>query len=537
MTVVDSHLPRHAAQRRIGSAPIVWVAALLLGVPAFWPGLEELAAHWTTTAYAHGPVVPAMVAFLLVRALREQTRTAPATGHARFGLPYRLGLPALALGVAGHLTGIGDLAAYGLVLWLAALVLAAVGPANLGRAVGPLLLLVLMLPLPQIVQWETTTTLRLLSSEIAVWVIRALGVPVFLSGNVIDLGVVQLQVADACAGLQFVFPILCFAGFFAILARAPLWQKALMIGAAVPLAVVMNALRIAATAIAVDRIGPSVIGDTAHAVEGWSVLLVCILCLGLLPTLLRAATPVRLRAAPAGPVYDFSTEGIGRLALRARAAAAPRSLIGLAVAALVTCGALALIPDRTPLQPARAGFAAFPLRLDGMVAAPGELDPGIARVLAASDYLDVTFSGAAAEAAPVNLFAAYYRDLSEGSGLHSPTICLPNDGWDITDISTRPVDMTGTPYATFTATRAIITRGRERQVVLFWFEQNGARRASAIETKLRVFRSGILDRRTDGAFVRFVTPIRPDETVADAEQRLADTMRSSLPHLPAHIPL
>ena len=30
---------------------------------------------------------------------------------------------------------------------------------------------------------------------------------------------------------------------------------------------------------------------------------------------------MRLRAAPAGPVYDFSTEGIGRLALRARAAA------------------------------------------------------------------------------------------------------------------------------------------------------------------------------------------------------------------------
>ena len=42
--------------------------------------------------------------------------------------------------------------------------------------------------------------------------------------------------------------------------------------------------------------------------------------------------------------------------------------------------------------------------------------------------------------------------------------------------------------------------------------------------------------RTDGALVRFVTPISRDETEADADQRLQRFMAQLLPRLPTYVP-
>ena len=47
---------------------------------------------------------------------------------------------------------------------------------------------------------------------------------------------------------------------------------------------------------------------------------------------------------------------------------------------------------------------------------------------------------------------------------------------------------------------------------------------------------GINTGRTDGALVRLITPIRPDETEADAAARLDDMTRGLLPVLPRFIP-
>nr|WP_231040479.1 archaeosortase/exosortase family protein [Bacillus velezensis] len=85
-----------------------------------------------------------------------------------------------------------------------------------------------MLPLPQILYWELTIALQLISSELGVWLIRLADIPVFLEGNIIDLGVYKLQVADACSGLRYLFPILSFSYLMAILYRGPFWHKAVL---------------------------------------------------------------------------------------------------------------------------------------------------------------------------------------------------------------------------------------------------------------------------------------------------------------------
>ena len=57
-----------------------------------------------------------------------------------------------------------------------------------------------------------------------------------------------------------------------------------------------------------------------------------------------------------------------------------------------------------------------------------------------------------------------------------------------------------------------------------------------IRAKLSVIQDGFTMGRTDGALVRFVTPIRPGETEADADARLQRFMEPSLNRLPQFVP-
>ena len=100
--------------------------------------------------------------------------------------------------------------------------------------------------------------------------------PVFLDGNVIDLGVYKLMVAEACSGLRYLFPIMSFTYVFAVLYRGPRWHKAVLLLSAVPIAVLMNSFRIGVIGILVDRYGIAQAEGFLHVFEGWVVFLTCI---------------------------------------------------------------------------------------------------------------------------------------------------------------------------------------------------------------------------------------------------------------------
>ena len=56
-------------------------------------------------------------------------------------------------------------------------------------------------------------------------IIRLCRIPVFLSGNIIDLGNYQLQVVEACSGLRYLFPLMSLGFIGAYLYQASLWKK------------------------------------------------------------------------------------------------------------------------------------------------------------------------------------------------------------------------------------------------------------------------------------------------------------------------
>ena len=86
----------------------------------------------------------------------------------------------------------------------------------------------------------------------------------------------MLQVAEACSGLRYLFPIMSFTYVFAVLYRGPLWQKLVLLALAVPVAVMMNAVRIGIIGILVDRYGVAQAEGFLHVFEGWVVFLSCL---------------------------------------------------------------------------------------------------------------------------------------------------------------------------------------------------------------------------------------------------------------------
>jgi exosortase D (VPLPA-CTERM-specific) len=510
----------------------VWFAVLVTAaLPIWWLGLQALFQAWSTPEYSHGPIIPAVSLFLFLRELRVNP-PAPADTPANRWPGLALILFALGIGIFGNVVQIPDIITYGLILWVGGIMLVCLGWAQGRRHWAPVLHLVFMLPLPQFVYWQLSLFLQGISSELGVWFLGLTGVPVYLDGNIIDLGVWQLQVAEACSGLRYLFPILSFSYLFAILYRGPVWHKAVLLLAAAPLAVLMNSVRIAGIGVMVDRYGIAHAEGFLHAFEGWVIFLACISILFGMAVGLQRLTR---HPKPLAEVIDVDTSGFAASFARLPGVAASVGLIAASIASVIVAAAFILTPMPQPLQPDRDPFALFPRGFGEWLGQTQALEPEVAAVLGADDYINASYE-APAEAGIVNLFVAYYDRQAAGSGIHSPAVCLPVGGWEVAAITAHAVDMSATPYGVFNVNRTIIQKGNSRQLVYYWFEQRGRRMTNDYAAKATVIWDALTRGRSDGALVRFVTPIDPGETDADAEERLQRFMALALKRLPRFVP-
>ncbi|MGR3540533.1 MAG: VPLPA-CTERM-specific exosortase XrtD [Hasllibacter sp.] len=529
---------RRAGIAAPGAGLWLLIALVAASVPVFWIGIVSLGEAWSTPEYSHGPLIPVISLYLFLRELRDRP---PVTETPRDRWPGVLVIAvALVVAMVGNLARIPDIVTYAMILWTAGLVFTVFGlRRGMLHQLG-VIHLIFMLPLPQFLYWQMTVFLQGVSSELGVWFVKLAGVPVFLEGNVIDLGVYKLQVAEACSGLRYLFPILSFSYLFALLYRGPLWHKLFLLLLAAPLTVFMNSVRIGIIGVLVNRYGIGQAEGFLHFFEGWVIFGACIAILFGVAVLLQRLTPDPL---PLSEAVDLDTRGLAPVAGRVLTLAGSGALIAAVLLTGGVSGAWTLgrqlAPDPTI---ERAPFATFPTRLEGWVGRPRTLDPEVEAVLAATDYLEATYrpppGGDGPETAgPVNFFVAFYRNQAEGSGIHSPEVCLPTGGWEVFEIETHEVDMTEAGYGRFEVNRAVIEKGLSRQVVYYWFEQRGARYTGDFAAKLSVVRDGFVEGRTDGALVRFTTPVGDAEDLAAADARLEAFMRGALPRLPRFVPL
>ena len=225
--------------------PLAWIVlcvAFLASVLAVKAGLAQMLG-WLMTRpeYSYGIIIPFVAAFLLWQR-RDLIERLPFSGS---WAGLLLALFGATLGFVGKMSALYTIEDYSVLFMLYGVVLALTGWRVFRLLWVPLLVLVFMVPLPEFLYQNFSAQLQLLSSQIGVWFLRLLGVTVFLEGNVIDLGVYRLQVAEACSGLRYLFPLMTIGFLIAYFFKAAFWKRALLFLSSIPLTILMNSIRIA----------------------------------------------------------------------------------------------------------------------------------------------------------------------------------------------------------------------------------------------------------------------------------------------------
>ncbi|MBM7068981.1 VPLPA-CTERM-specific exosortase XrtD [Actibacterium sp. 188UL27-1] len=520
------------AVRTLNPLGLFWFSLLLVAsVPIFWIGFVSLVEAWATPEYSHGPLIPLISLYLFIRELRRSPTPSYDVTDRTPGV--LLIMISLTIAILGNIARIPDIVTYAFILWTGGVVLTVFGWRRGITHWAPVLHLIFMLPLPQFLYWQMTIFLQGVSSELGVWFVKMAGVSVFLEGNIIDLGVFKLQVAEACSGLRYLFPILSFSYLVSILYRGPIWHKAILLLSAAPLTVFMNSFRIGVVGVVVNSYGIEHAEGFMHFFEGWIIFLACIGILFLMAIVLQRLTPNPL---PLSQAIDLDFQGFGPIMGRIGAIRVSRAMITACVLTIaVTAVWMVARPNTQVTNLDRDPFVLFPNTIDGWASVRSSLDPAVEATLAADDYLNATFS-TAGEPAGVNMFIAYYHNQTDGSGIHSPEVCLPVGGWEVYNLDEHKVSFTDTVYGEFEVNRAIIEKGLSRQLVYYWFEQRGKRMTNDFAAKFSVVYDSLSIGRTDGSLVRFVTPIARGETEEQAEARMQRFMASALPKLPRFMP-
>ncbi|MCV2881856.1 VPLPA-CTERM-specific exosortase XrtD [Actibacterium sp. XHP0104] len=519
---------------KLGLTPgIFWLIVTLVAAGVFFQeGIFELFEAWQQPEYSHGPLIPVLSLLLFLR----QLKTVPIN----YGdVPDRwpgivLLVLALTLGFSGKMIEIDDIVAYALILSVGALLLISFGWRTGRHFWPPVVHLVYMLPLPGALYYGLSTYLQGVSSELGVYFLQLLHVPVFLEGNIIDLGVYKLQVAEACSGLRYLFPILSFSYIFAVLYQGPMWHKAILLVSAAPITVFMNSVRIALAGVIVNNYGLDHVEGFSHFFEGWVIFIACVLILFLLAWVLVLLRRDRVSLIEA---LDLETEGLATQAKRVFLIRASGALIAAAVLTAGLAAAWQFLPQRQALGVDRDPFVLFPTALgDWNVGQSIALEKDVARVLGADDYLATTLRQPGSDRS-VDLFMAWYKNQDRG-GVHSPEVCLPGAGWEIAKLEQidAPRDLALRAGGDFTLNRAIIQKGVDRMLVYYWYEQQGVRTASMFSAKMHLMMGKVTNGRNDSAIVRLITPIDPDESLADAEARLIDSADGLITRLPRFVP-
>ncbi|MEM9636059.1 MAG: VPLPA-CTERM-specific exosortase XrtD [Pseudomonadota bacterium] len=522
------------------SSPATWITPglfwLLLGVVGagifFADGLDALLTAWALPEYSHGPLIPILSGLLFLRQLKDYP-VDPGPKRNRW-VGVTVIVAALALAALGKLSNISDLVAYATILWVGGLLLVSFGWATGRHFWPPVLHLVYMLPLPGLIYYKMTTWLQFVSSELGVFFLRLLSIPVFLDGNIIDLGITKLHVAEACSGLRYLFPILSFSYIFAVLYKGPMWHKAVLLISAAPITVFMNSVRIAVAGVIVQYWGVDWLDGFTHFFEGWVIFIACILLLFLLARIMLFFNKEKMGLAEA---LDLETDGLVEQAGRIRHTRASTAMIASTLLVVAATLAWQAMPARGGTDVARDSFTVFPRQLGDwhQQGRPQRLSDSVATVLGADDYRSVSF-GQADQPHTVEFFSAWYADQSQG-GVHSPEICLPGGGWEIAWLERSDLTEVMGWDTPFMVNRAIIQKGETRMMVYYWFEQKGRKIAWDIAAKFWLLYDGVQTGRTDGALVRLTTTIGHNETDADADARLKDMLREVMGPLPRFIPL
>jgi exosortase D (VPLPA-CTERM-specific) len=503
-------------------------AVALLSLWPFWDGLHQLWIWWENSPEDNFSMLIPPIAAFLVWQQRDRLERIPFTGS-WWGLwVILLGGVLLFLGQLGTII---TLVQYAYVITLYGLALSLLGWPAFRIIAVPLLIVLFMIPLPQFFMANLSTALQLWSSRLGVFVMRLLDISVFLEGNVIDLGGYKLQVAEACSGLRYLFPLMTLGFLIAYFYKGAQWKRIWLFLSSIPITVLMNSLRIGIIGVTVEHWGIGMAEGFLHAFQGWAIFMIST---ALIVVEMIALNRVGHEQGSWRHLFGIEFPARTPSGVPIRERRLPTSFI--AASALIV-GFLAIsivIPRPAEVIPERNSFVQFPMQFGAWRGQRQSLEPIYTDELKLDDYLlgnyvDSTGVG-------VNLYISWYDSQRKGESVHSPRSCLPGGGWQMRDFGQRELPGISIEGIPLRVNRSLIELGNQRRLVYYWFQQRGRVIDNEFAVKWYLFWDALTRHRTDGAMVRLITPIPSTADEADADRRLTDVASRIAPELPRYVP-
>ena len=277
MSVVEP-LPSHASeQTRAIESALRW-ACVVTAFLALIPGLRLLGLIWNNFDYlGHGYMIPP-VSLLLAYSRRKAILRAVRSGPVPASGPVWVLLAAL-LETAAVAAEVVTVAGVGIPLLLAATAYA-VGGRPLLRATGlPIAFVILMVPLPNLIQDRVLVDLKGVVIDVSVGILQRIGYTVGATGNRVILPGHELFVADACSRLTSIATLLPLSVVVAYFVSHGTWRRMAIVASIFPFAILGNIARVTITTALVSSGGIEYSKGLLHESLGLSTFVIGTLAL------------------------------------------------------------------------------------------------------------------------------------------------------------------------------------------------------------------------------------------------------------------
>lgn len=414
----------------------------------------------------------------------------------------------------------------------------------------PLLVLFFFIPLPPFINRVLTFHLKLAASSISTILLRTSGVSVLREGNVIELGVSQLQVVDACSGLRYLVPLFLIALLVGYFFHIGLWKRVVLCSVAAPLSIIVNALRIWVTGILAVNGYESLANSFFHNFSGVIVFLFAGASLVSIALIFKGkGEGGKVRAQKINRPKEFFQMkkhiSLRRAENRSKSENLKvnklsfSSLLKPAAIATVLCvlfcssgWALKRIPSRNRL-PERASFTSFPMEIGQWKGRLHDISEKIMDGLWADDFVSATFKREDSKNY-ISLFIPFYEYQSSRHTAHTPKACMLGGGWALIDSRERQIPIEQNKNIRIET----MTWQKGNQQVLggYFFLQRGRIITTPLKNKFYLMWDALSKRRTDGALVRVEMILAPGQSDIEANDELNAFLVELMPILHDYIP-
>lgn len=238
---------------------------------SYWPGtgIAELLKIWRRSdEYSSGLLVPFLAVYVLW-SRRHDIAKCPVR-------PCVWGLILFLVAQAFRLFGLyffySSAEMLSIVLTIAGLVLLLFGWPVFRKVGTTLVFLCLMLPWPKRVHAAVSLPLQSWATSSAIFCLEMMGYEIMQEGNVIHIGDSSVAVAEACNGLRMVTAFFVIGALVVLLVRRAWWEKMIILGSCLPIALLCNTVRLALTAIAFTKLNGDYWEGIFHDWGGYAMM-------------------------------------------------------------------------------------------------------------------------------------------------------------------------------------------------------------------------------------------------------------------------